>query len=444
MILAQFFAFPLIYLAVGWFVIPYFMRLRVTTAYEILESRFGLSVRLLGSSLFLVAKVVWMAVIVYATTDKVLVPLLRIDPALAPWVCVILGAVTIAYTSLGGLRAVVLTDVIQVLILVGGSVLCLLLITLDLGGVRAWWPTAWADNWEAPTLGFRLDARITFGWMVVSTFLWHFSTAGSNQASVQRYLATRNVRAARKVMLVSLATIAAVVSFVSLIGFALLALYRNQPHLLGPGQSICGTPDQLLPRYIAFGLPPGASGLLVAGLLAAAMSGLSAGLNASSSVVTVDFLARFSERGRSDRFKVWAARIVSVILGGCVVAISSYVSIVPGNLMEIAFRVVNMFVVPLFIVFGLAIFVPWSTSFGTWAGTLASLASAATISFWEVLTGNRGPSFTLIMPVAFVTGMGVGMLASLLPIGPRPKVLLGDLFAAQPEASVEAKSGDRK
>lgn len=439
MILAQFLAFPLIYWAVGWFVIPYFMRLRVTTAYEILESRFGLSVRLLGSGLFLVAKIVWMAVIIYATTDKVLVPLLRVDPRFAPWVCVILGGITIAYTSLGGLRAVVLTDVIQALILAGGALFCLVLVTIRLGGVKAWWPTTWAENWEVPRFGFELNARISLGWIVVCTFLWHFCTAASNQASIQRYLATRDVKAARNVMFVSLATIVMIVSFVSLIGFALLALYRKEPYLLARGQSIDGTPDQLLPRYIAFGLPPGATGLVTAGLLAAAMSALSAGLNASSSVVTVDFLARFSRAGASDRFKVWAAKIASVVIGALVILISSYVSLVPGNLLEIAYRVVNLFTVPLFILFGLAIFVPWSTSFGTWAGTLASMSSAILISFWESLTGTRGPSFTLIMPVAFVSGMGVGMLASLLPIGPRPKVLLAELTT--PVSPVGAESG---
>lgn len=439
MILAQFFAFPLVYWIVGWYVIPYFMRLRVTTAYEVLESRFGLSVRLLGSGLFLVAKIVWMAVIVYATTDKVLVPLLRVDPHLAPWVCVILGGVTIAYTALGGLRAVVLTDVIQAVILAGATVLCLLLITLKLGGVGQWWPAGWAENWEKPKLGFELDGRITLGWIVLGTFLWHFCTAGSNQASIQRYLATRDAKAARNVLLVSLAVIAFIVSLLSLIGFALLALYRKDPHLLAAGQSICGTPDQLLPRYIAFGLPPGATGLVTAGLLAAAMSALSAGLNAASSVVTVDFLARFSKSGASDRYRVWAARIVSVVVGIIVIALSTYVSMVQGNLLEIAYRVVNLFTVPLFILFGLAIFVPWSTTFGTWTGTLVSLAGAILISFWETLTGNRGPSFLLIMPVSFVSGMGVGMLASLLPIGPRPKVLLADLTA--PEIVAVDKTG---
>ncbi|MBN1491609.1 MAG: hypothetical protein JXA69_16980 [Phycisphaerae bacterium] len=424
MILTQLLAFPLVYWVIGWFVIPFFMRLKVTSAYEILESRFNLSVRLLGSALFLVAKVVWMAVIIYATTDKVLVPQLHIDPRFAPWVCILLGGLTIIYTSLGGLRAVVMADVAHSFVLAGGALVCLLLITIHMGGVAAWFPMTWAANWEAPRFGFQLDTRIAMGWMLVGAFLWFFCTASSDQVAIQRYLATRDAKAGRGVMRMSLIAVTLINIFLALVGLALLALYRNQPYLLGPGQSITGTPDRLLPQYIAFGLPPGLTGLVVAGLLAAAMSSLASGLNASSSVISVDFLSRFSRTQRSDRAKVWMAKGVSVVIGLVVVAISSYVSIVPGNLLEIAFRVINLFVVPLFILFGMAIFVPWSTSFGVWAGTLASVGSAVTISFWEVLTGQPGPSFLLIMPVAFVAGMGVGMLASLLPIGAKAKTAL--------------------
>ena len=113
MILGGVLAYPLVGLIIGWLIIPFIMRLKVTSAYEILELRFGPAVRTLGSLLFLSLRLLWMAVIVYAMTTKVLVPLSGLDPWTTPVVCALLALVTIVYTAMGGLRAVVITDVIQ-------------------------------------------------------------------------------------------------------------------------------------------------------------------------------------------------------------------------------------------------------------------------------------------------------------------------------------------
>ena len=112
-------AFPFVIFTVGSFMIPYFMKLRVTSAYEILEQRLGLSIRLLGSTLFTLIRLFWMAVIIHATTDKVMIPVLGLTESWTVTICILMGVVTIIYTSLGGLRAVVLTDVIQSGILFG-------------------------------------------------------------------------------------------------------------------------------------------------------------------------------------------------------------------------------------------------------------------------------------------------------------------------------------
>ena len=146
-------SYPFVALIVGWFIIPRIMRLNVTSAYEILEERLDLSVRMLGSTFFLALRIAWMAVVVYATASKVIVPVLSLPTSTVPWICAGVGVVTVAYTSLGGLRAVVLTDVIQSIILFGAAVLTLIIITVKLGGVGAWWPDTWPTNWPAGDLG---------------------------------------------------------------------------------------------------------------------------------------------------------------------------------------------------------------------------------------------------------------------------------------------------
>jgi Na+/proline symporter len=112
------------------------------------------------------------------------------------------------------------------------------------------------------------------------------------------------------------------------------------------------------------------------------------------------------------------ARWASAAVGLVVVVLSFSIQYVPGNLFELCYRVVNLFTVPLFILFFMAMFVPWATVFGTWAGTLASAAAAVVVSFWDLLVGSSAPSFLWIMPAAMLAGVVVGPLASLLPVGP--------------------------
>lgn len=411
-----FLSYPLIIYVVGWFMIPYFMKLPVTSAYEILEMRLGRDVRLLGAVFFLSLRLLWMAMIIYTATDKVLIPLTGLSPSMGPLVCAIIGAVTIAYTSAGGLRAVVFTDVAQTVILFAGALLTLGVITVKLGGVGAWWPDQWDPHWDQPKLWFGSAERTVAGGFL-ATFIWYVCTCGSDQMAIQRYLSTRDVRSARYAFTVSMITDAVVTLFLGAIGLALLAYFTVHAELVPAGQTISTSADQLFPQFIVSGLPTGISGLVVAALLAAAMSSLSAGVNSASSVITTDLLDRFRPRIRTEAHHIRLNRGVSVVVGVMVVGLSLYVSMVPGNLLEVAYRVVNLFVAPLFGLFFMAMFVPWATAFGTLAGAAASVAVAIGIAHFRLF----GLDFLWIMPGSLAAGVVVGMLASLLPVGRRPQ-----------------------
>ena len=324
MITAQYVVYPLIFIVIGFVLIPFIMRLKVTTAYEILERRLGVSVRLLGATLFLALRLMWMAVIIYATSSKVLVPLLGWDQSATPIVCAVLGLITLAYTSTGGLRAVVMTDAIQTGILFGGAILTLSLITVKMGGVGAWWPTAWAAHWDPVRFGLDPTARVTMLGAVISVLIWYVCTSGSDQVAVQRYLATRDAASARRVLLVSLVTGVATGVFLAVLGLALFGYFSASPHLLPDGQQVYTNADVLFPRFIVMGLPAGVSGLVVAGLLAAAMSSLSSGMNSGCSVITVDFIQRFRRPAGSDseNAKLRTAKLTSLALGLSVILLS--------------------------------------------------------------------------------------------------------------------------
>lgn len=418
-------AYPLIAIVVGWGIIPFIMRLKVTSAYEILEVRLGPAVRTLGSLFFLALRLMWMSVIVYATTTKVIVPLLGLDPSVTPAVCAALVLVTVLYTAMGGLRAVVVTDVIQSAILFTAAVVALVTVTVSLGGIGAWWPTRWPEYWPEPVYGYDPSARITLFGAVLATFTWFLCTSASDQIAVQRYLATRDAPAARIVLFTSLAADALVALVLASVGLGLLAYFQTYPSLLPPGQTALTDADKLFPHFIMIGLPTGLSGLVVAGLLACAMSALAAGINSTCSVITVDFLERFRRRapagsdasGPAETDRVRSLRYVSILVGATVVALSLLVNLIHGNLLDLCYKVVNLLTAPLAGLFFLAMFVPWAKGFGALAGAACGVTTVVAITYWTEITGEPGISFLWAMPLSLVVEVGVGAIVSLIPDG---------------------------
>jgi len=114
--------------------------------------------------------------------------------------------------------------------------------------------------------------------------------------AIQRFMSMRNPKKARQVLGSSLLTgiIAGVI--LSVLGLSLLAFFRNNPHLLEDGQSLYSNADQLLPQHIITSLPDWVTGLFISGLMAAAMSSLSSGVNSSSALITEDFIKRFRKK----------------------------------------------------------------------------------------------------------------------------------------------------
>ncbi|MBN2308729.1 MAG: Na+:solute symporter, partial [Candidatus Hydrogenedentes bacterium] len=193
-------AIPIVYLVVGFLLIPHITRLPVTSAYELLESKFGRGVRLFGSAIFILIRLVWMGLIVFISA-RIVVRAVGLEPDKIPYVVFLLGVVTVVYSSMGGLQAVVLTDVIQSGILFGGALTCVIIVTVKMGGF-GWFPTEWSPNWDTqPLFSFDPTVRVTVVGTILSTIIWWICTAGSDQMAIQRYLATRDSRAARRAFL---------------------------------------------------------------------------------------------------------------------------------------------------------------------------------------------------------------------------------------------------
>ncbi len=401
-------AFPLVYYVVAWWLIPVIMKQPVSSAYELLEIKIGLSVRMLGSVLFLLLRLIWMAVIIYMVAEKIIIPMMGWSEETALWVSLAIGAITIVYTSMGGLRGVVFTDVMQTFILFFGALLALYLISRDMGGVSGWWPTTWSENWAGWTF-FDTKARVSFLTAIWGMFAWYVCTAGSDQMAIQRYLSTRDAQAARKMYLASLVSNFVVLALLGVLGLALLAFFQKHSLLLSPGRSITQEADLLLPRFIVTGLPGGLSGLIFAGLMAAAMSSLSSGVNSSCLVISRDFLARFRKTEMSSKDEMMLAKKISLLIGLFVVLLSLLVGHVKGNLLELTYKTVNLLTGPLFVPFFIALFIKSANERATFIGTLAAVLASSLISFSLEIFGTA-VSFLWMIPVSFVVGVGSSLV----------------------------------
>jgi len=147
-------AAPVAYVVVGYVIIPVYMRHQVTSAYELLEAKLGLTARLMGATMFILLRVMWMAVLLNFSASAFLV-MLDLDQQWLFPVTAAIGGVALFYSTLGGLRAVVVTDSIQFLLLFGGAVIVLISVSVRLGGV-GWFPTSWDSGWQPQPI-FSLD-----------------------------------------------------------------------------------------------------------------------------------------------------------------------------------------------------------------------------------------------------------------------------------------------
>lgn len=422
---------PLIYAVVGWLIIPAIMRLPITSAFELLEGRLGLSVRQAGSLSYVVIRLVWLALILY-TSSTVLVNVLDCDPRWSYLIAVVIGLVTTTYTLVGGIRTVMVTEAIQSSMLMMGAFLTIVLISVKLGGVGAWFPRHWEPHWPVqPFFSFDPHVRITLLGAFIYNLLSGFGYTVTDQSAVQRLLTTRNVVTARRAFLLSYLTIIAACLVLSLVGAALLGFFRLHPDAIPGHLSIARNGDVFFPYYISHYLPHGISGVIVASLLAAAMSCLAGGLNSITTVITKDFVEIWRKGERTEAQKIRSTRGLVLVVGVAAILLSIVMGSVSGNLNEVASKTVDLLGCPTFGLFFLAIFVKYSTPFGAIFGALYSGTAAVVVGYWDVITGLPKISFLWIVPITFTVSLVCGCLFSLVPTRGRPaRVVAGYSVAA--------------
>jgi SSS family transporter len=390
--------------------LPFYRRLNVTSAYEYLEKRFNLAVRLFGSASFILFQVGRMAIVLYLPAIA-----LATVSSLDVYTCILLMAVLcIIYTMLGGIEAVVWTDVVQTFVLMGGALVSLFLVIRHIdGGLAAWYTIASQDGkFFARTVWWSNDlATASVAVLFIGSLFNNMVSYTASQDVVQRYMTTPSeAKAARSIWTNALLVLPATILFFAL-GTAFFVFYKAHPERL----SAAIANDQILPLFVVRELPVGIAGLVIAGIMAASQSTLSSSLNSVSAAFMTDFYQRFRP-GQSERHNVLLARTV-VLLAGVVATISACLLVPMGiaSLFDTFQTVIGLTGGALAGLFALGIFSRRAHGYGALAGALASVA----VQLW--VRHHTSVNFFLFGGIGMTTCIAVGYAASrLLPAARKP------------------------
>lgn len=381
--------------------IPFYMRLRLTSAYEYLERRFSYSLRLLGAGLFLLLRLGWMSMVIFAASlalDRIKGPDLTLlpGPDLYWWIAAI-GVIAAVYTAVGGIQALIWTDVLQCLLLLAGVLLAIgYVIWTDGTGPFDWWATArdhGGKHTRPPLFSWDVTVRVTVFTAMLNNFFWNVCTHGSDQVVLQRYFSTASLAAARRSYFINLIVDVSMGLLLSLAGLALLAFYLRHSQLLpADAESAVAAADKLFPHFLGTQLPAGCAGLVMAAFLCDAIQTLEAGSNAITAVVTNDFVPRLRRGGRRYFSELGFVRLVTVIVALLVTANAYFVVRVTSQynltLVDLMPRFFNMFVGPLAALFFIGMFLPRCTTRSAAPSVLCGLVVSIAWSWWPMLSGT--------------------------------------------------------
>ncbi|WP_461489713.1 sodium:solute symporter family protein [Pontibacter sp. HJ8] len=288
--------------------IPFYRRLRITSAYEYLELRFNYAARAMASMLYIMLQLGRLAIVLLLPSLA-----LTLVTGVNVNVCILLmGLITIFYTMKGGIEAVVWTDVVQVVILLGGALVCLVMIPLQLeSDVATMWHTI-QENGKLEILNTTLSFNEPTLWVVLLGGLAiNVITYGADQSVVQKYLTTRDEAASKRSMRLGawMALPSALIFFS--IGTMLYLFFKEHPEQVNYQLQ---SQDAIFPWYIVSELPAGVTGLLIAAVFAAAMSTLSSSMNSVTTALVTDFYRKFSPH-KSERSYLTAAKVLTMVIG---------------------------------------------------------------------------------------------------------------------------------
>jgi SSS family transporter len=351
--------------------LPLFYQSRFYTAYQYLEERFSGKVRTLASGLFILRILLWLAAATYA-------PALALEQVtgIPLWVTILCtGLVTTFYTTLGGMKAVIWTDLLQLAVLFGGQ---LVIVMVALGKV----PGGLAGVIDMASEAGRFDIEMSFDptvrltlWTVIlaAPFL-NLVQLGTDQVAVQRYLTAKSLREAKRGLWLKLWLFFPIAALFFTTGLTLWAFYQVGVDPLATGA--IEKADRILPYFVVHELPVGFPGILIAAIYAASMSTVSAGLNSLSTSTLMD-LGRLKEGGTASQEEksLRKAQFLTVFYGLLVTGLAFAFAGKGKTLVESVNNVMGLVGGPMVGLFLLGMLIPRTNSAGAIAGVVSAFFS---------------------------------------------------------------------
>ncbi len=368
---------------------PLYHRLRVTTSYEYILLRFGPRARHVVAGLFVLARLGWLGTVVYAPAMA-----MAIVTGIPLWTCIcMMGLLATAYTALGGLAAVVWTDAIQFIILIGGAVWVAVSLIHGVEGGAGEIMRIAGETGRLQIAEWKINLYAMTGPAVAISFFFQLmQDYGTDQVTVQRLMATGSMKKTVKSVVFNAGTDFFIIGLLMFIGLGLFAFFQTSelPDTLSP--------DKVMPYYIIHYLPQGISGLLITAVFAAAMSSMDSGINSIATVVINDFT-------QGVKNEVRLARMLTVALGIMATGLAFYVSTIDG-ILKAFFSFMGMFSAPVLALFLMGVL----TRKGNFKGWLVGLGASIAVSIWI-------QKFTEIhelyyFPFSFAVSFLIGLIAS--------------------------------
>ncbi len=421
-------AIPLSFPIVVWVFMPFYHRLKLYTAYEYLERRFDVRVRTLTSGIFILWRITWMAAAVYVPSlvlNIVTGGALPLTPSIIG-----LGILATVYTTLGGIKAVIWTDVAQFVIMFGGMITAAVIIVTGVsGGLPEIWQTleaagktdltATMAGWDsAGLLGkirLYLYTDVTVVAIVLTATLGKLGNYCVDQVMVQRYLTSRSLRTSQGAFVCNCFAYTFYIVSMTLVGVGLFAFMAHHafPETLRN--------DQVFPYFIAHNMPIGIAGLMIAAIYAASMSSLDSGVNSCITAITNDFYIRLWKQRQSledessdaaeSKRQLRVAQISSFALGIVVTGLACFVGGM-GDVFEIAAKLIQAFIGPLFGIFILAMFTRRANGLGVMIGGGVGTSLTALAVFADILVDSFG-DWVLRFDIGFMWPTMLGFVSTL-------------------------------
>ncbi|XP_068761400.1 sodium-coupled monocarboxylate transporter 1-like [Montipora capricornis] len=362
--------------------VPMYRRVNITCANEYLERRFSVGVRMVGCALFMLHNTLYLSVAIFA-------PSLALEAVAGiplPVSILTTGIVCTFYTSLGGLKAVVWTDVFQSVVMMGGLIAILVIGSVEVGGLDKVWQINKAYN-RTTLFDFNPDPKVrnTFWTLTIGGALTIMPTWSVSQTYVQRFLAMKSLKDAKRAVWINVPALMIYGLVCSLAGLVIFAVYSGcDPR----ADKKIASNDQALPYFVINKLHHlhGVPGLFTGSLYAGALSTASSALNAMSLVVLEDIIKK-TKRNLTDSEAARLCKMIAVVFGVIVIGGAFVVRYLGAMVLQLSLSIAGIVSGPLLGIFLLGMFVRRANVKGAYAGVFCGIAMA----FWVFVGSGLYP-----------------------------------------------------